>query len=89
MATKITLNLEADLAEALTQAAASRGWSPESLAEECIRQNVEIALRHRVLVEGMEVLYDTIRQMSEVIAELAAPSSGVDLSKVCRFPKTG
>ncbi|ACS39710.1 MULTISPECIES: hypothetical protein [Methylorubrum] len=84
---KLTLTLEAGLAAALRRAAAERGWSPESLAADCIAQHLEIALRHRVLLERMEQIDTALLDMAEVVGELGAPSGGIDLSRVCRFRK--
>lgn len=84
---KLTLTLEADLAAALTRAATAQGWSPESLAAACIAQHLEIALRHRVLVERMEQIDAALLDMAQAVGELGAPSDGIDLSQVCRFRK--
>lgn len=52
----ITITLPAALAASLRQAAARRGWSPESLAADCVAQHLEVALRHRVLLERVELV---------------------------------
>lgn len=84
---KITVILEAPLAARLSAAAAERGWTPESLAAECVAQHLEVAIRHRVLIERMEQIDGAILDMAQAVGELGAPSSGLDLSKVCRFRK--
>lgn len=83
----LTLTLDASLAAALRQAAADRGWSPESLAADCIRQQLEVAVRHRVLVERMETIDAAVMSVAEAIAALAKPGgdTGIDLSQVCRY----
>lgn len=88
VSTALTLHLEPELARALQEAAAAKGWRPELLAEECMRQNLEIATRHRVLLESMEGLHAAIMEMANQIGELSAPSGGIDLTGVCRYPKT-
>jgi hypothetical protein len=57
------------------------------LAVECIVQHLEVAIRHRVLVERMEQIDGAILEMAQAVGELGAPSAGIDLSKVCRLHK--
>ncbi|MGU3404091.1 hypothetical protein [Methylobacterium brachiatum] len=84
---KLTVTLEAALAAQLGAAAAERGWSAESLAAACVAQHLEVAIRHRVLVERMEQIDGAILDMAEAVGELGAPSASIDLSKVCRLRK--
>jgi len=84
---KITVILEAPLAARLSAAAAERGWPPESLVAECVAQHLEVAIRHRVLIERMEQIDSVILDMAQAVGELGDPSGGIDLSKVCRFRK--
>ena len=84
---KLTVTLEAALAARLRTAAAERGWSAESLAAECVAQQLEVAIRHRVPIERVEQIDGAILDMAQAIGELGAPSAGIDLSKVCRFRK--
>ena len=84
---KLTVTLDASLAAALRQAAVDRGWSPESLVVDCIRQQLEVAVRHRALVERMETIDAALIGVAKAISALAEPGegSGIDLSKVCRY----
>lgn len=84
---KLTLTLPESLAAQLRAAAAERGWSPESLAAECVAQHLEVAIRHRALIERVEQIDSAILDMAQAVGELGAPSAGIDLSKVCRFRK--
>ncbi len=84
---KITVTLEASFATRLRAAATERGWSAESLAAECVAQHLEVAIRHRVLIERLEQVDAAILDMAEAVGELGAPSAGLDLSKVCRYRK--
>lgn len=83
----MTVSLEPALADALRAAAAERGWSPESLVADCVRQHLEIAIRHRVLVERMEEIDATIMDMSRMIGELASSGGTLDLSGICRYSR--
>jgi len=85
---KLTVTLEAALAARLRAAAAERGWSAESLAAECIVQHLEVAIRHRTLVERLEQVDGAILDIAQAVGELGASSAGIDLSKVCRFRKS-
>ena len=82
---KLTITLEAGLAVRLNAAAAERGWSVESLAADCVVQHLEMAIRHRVLIERLEQVDGAILDMAQAVGELGAPSGGIDLSKVCRY----
>ena len=82
---KITVTLEATLATRLSAAATERGWSPEALAAECVVQHLEVAVRHRVLIERLEQVDAAILDMAEAVGELGAPAAAIDLSKVCRL----
>ncbi|XYD06880.1 hypothetical protein R1A27_17035 [Methylobacterium sp. NMS12] len=81
------MTLEAALAARLRAAAAERGWTAESLAVECIVQHLEVAIRHRVLIERLEQVDGAILGMAQAVGELGAPSASIDLSKVCRLRK--
>ena len=84
---KLTITLEAGLAAQLSAAAVERGWSPESLAAECIAQSLEVAIRHRVLIERLETVDTALLDMARAVGDLGTPSGGIDLSKVCRYRK--
>ena len=80
-----TIKLDAELATRLTKAAGERGWSPESLAADCVAQHVEIALRHRVLVERMEAIDAQIASLAKFVGEATQDSGGLDLSWICKY----
>ena len=77
---KLTLTLAAPLALRLSAAATERGW-----AAECVAQHLEVAIRHRVLIERAEQIDAALLDMAQAVGELGAPSGGIDLTKVCRF----
>lgn len=86
-----TVTLPSDLAAALRAAASGRGWTAEGLIRDCVAQHLEIAVRHRVLVERMETIDAALLEMAEAVVELAQPGedAGIDLTKVCRYrPET-
>jgi hypothetical protein len=86
---ELTIRLESGLAARLTAAATERGWTAESLASDCVAQVLEVAIRHRVLIERLEIVDAALLDMAEAVGDLGAPSGGIDLSDVCRFQKGG
>jgi hypothetical protein len=82
----LTITLPATLAAALRQAAAQRGWSPESLAADCVAHHLEVALRHRVLLERAELVDAALLEMANTVGELAAAAEAAEGAPVCRYP---
>jgi hypothetical protein len=82
---RFTIEIDAPLAERLKTAAAQQGWSPESLAADCVAQHLEIALRHRVLVERMEATDAHIATLARFVGEATQDSAGADLSWICKY----
>lgn len=86
----LTICLPADVATALLQAAAGRGWTPESLAADCVAQQIEVAIRHRVVLERMERVDGALIEMATALGAIeAAGGKGNDLSAFCRYKKGG
>ncbi len=81
--------MDAALAARLRTLAAGQGWSAEELAAECVAQHLEVAIRHRVLIERAERIDAAILDMAQTVDELGAPSGAIDLTKVCRYRLNG
>lgn len=81
----LTVTLDEPLGRALTEAAAERGWPPERLAADCVAQHLEVALRHRVLIERLDAVDGAILEMAQAVGELGAASEGADLGAICRY----
>ncbi|MBW4968321.1 hypothetical protein KZZ04_18480, partial [Pseudoalteromonas sp. CR1] len=64
---ELTVTLDAALAARLRAAAAERGWASESLAADCVAQALEVAIRHRVLIERMEQVDAAILDMAQAV----------------------
>lgn len=90
MATKtLTITLDDALASRVTAAAAAQAVTVDALITSCIEQQLEVALRHAVLVERMEVIDTQIDAIARFI-EKASAGGGldpVDLFRICRYPK--
>ena len=87
MTTDVTLalTLPAALATSLRKEAAQRGWTPESLALDCIAQYLEIALRHRVVLERMEQVDTALLQLAQTVGEIEAAADAVEPGALCRY----
>lgn len=86
----LTVTLPVDVFAALQQAAAGRGWTPESLAADCIAQQLEVAIRHRVVLERIDQVDAALIEMATALGSIeAAAGEGIDLSSFCRYKKAG
>jgi hypothetical protein len=81
---KLTIELEVDLSEKLSTEAKAHNWNPEDLARECVAQHLEIAVRHRALVERLEAVDQSLAALAQFVGEAGAASEGVDLRKILR-----
>ncbi len=86
----LTITLPADVAAALQQAAAGRGWTPEGLAADCVAQSLEVATRHRVVLERIDRVDAALLDMAKALGAIeAAGGQDIDLSDFCRYRKAG
>ncbi len=83
--TVLNVSLPPDLTAALRQAASAHGWTPEELIRDCVAQTLEIAVRHRVVMERMQLIDTAILAIAQVVGELSAPAASIDLSQICRY----
>ncbi|MGO9770306.1 MAG: hypothetical protein ACLPSW_12260 [Roseiarcus sp.] len=82
---QITVELDDELAAQLIKAAQDQEWTPESLAADCVAQHLEIAVRHRTLVERTEAVDAHLATLAIFVGEAAKGSEGLDLKGVCRY----
>jgi hypothetical protein len=82
---QLTIELDEQLADQLTEAAREHGWAPESLATDCVAQHLEIAVRHRVVVERMEAVDAHLAALATFVGEATQSGEGIDLMKICRY----
>ncbi|MFH6782168.1 hypothetical protein [Methylobacterium sp. MA0201] len=85
----LTITLPADVAGLLKKAASDRGWMPESLAADCVAQQLEVAIRHRVALERIDQVDSALLELAKAIGTIEAGSEGIDLSDFCRYRKGG
>ncbi|MBE7198473.1 hypothetical protein G4G93_32635 [Methylobacterium sp. DB0501] len=81
----LSLTIPAALAASLRQEAAQRGWTPESLAVDCVAQHLEAALRHRVVLERMEQVDAALLQLAQTVGQIEAAAEAVEPGALCRY----
>jgi hypothetical protein len=81
----ILQQLTIELGDQLREAARERVWTPESLAAECVAQHLEIAIRHRVVIERTEAVDAHLATLAEFVGEATQSGEGIDLTKICRY----
>lgn len=85
MPREFTITLDDALARVLIAAADEHATPPEALIAECVAQQLETALRHRVLIERSDAIDKHIIALAEFIEEATAGAEGIDLSRICRY----
>lgn len=81
----LTITLEPNLAEALKKAAASTGVTMEQMAVDAIEQQLEVALRHRVLLSRLEQMDEHIVALAEFVGDVSAQPTETQIGSICRF----
>ena len=82
---RFTIELDSDLAARLITAAEERGLSPEVAISDCVAQHLEIALRHRVLVERIEAIDANLATLAQFVGEATQGGGASDLEWICRY----
>ena len=83
---EISISLDTALAEKLRAVAKEAGWTPESLAADCVAQQLEIATRFRVLVERFEQIDTNLSLIANFVGQASSAAEGAeDLWKICRW----
>ena len=87
--TTLTITLDEDIAGPLLDAAKARGWSPEALIADCVAQHLEVAIRHRVLIERLEQTDAALVTLAVFVGEATVDRGQIDLSTICRYHGVG
>ncbi|MBA4224159.1 MAG: hypothetical protein C0458_25805 [Methylobacterium sp.] len=85
----LTLSLPPEVAAALSAAASQRGWTPESLAADCIAQSLEVATRHRVALERIDKVDAALLELAKAVSAVEEASTPIELSEFCRYRHGG
>ena len=86
--TRFTIDLAADLAVAVTRAAAEANMTAEELISECVGQHCETALRHRVLIQRQNDVDEALLALARLIGRLSAGPSEPP-ANICRYRPAG
>lgn len=81
----LTITLEPNLAEALKKAAATGGVTMEQMVVDAIEQQLEVALRHRVLLSRLEQMDEHIVALAEYVGDVSAQPTETQIGSICRF----
>jgi hypothetical protein len=82
--TRFTIDLAADLADAMTRAAVAGNMPAEEFISECVGQHCETALRHRVLIQRQNDVDEALLELARLVGRLSA-SPGEPPANICRY----
>jgi hypothetical protein len=82
--TRFTIELTADLANAVAKAAGANKITVEEAIGECVSQSFETALRHRVLIQRQNDVDEAILELARLVGRLSAGPIEPQES-VCRY----
>jgi hypothetical protein len=86
--TRVSVDLPAELSEAITRAAQICNVEHEEIVIDCVRQQLETALRHRVLVQRQNDVDEALLELARLVGRLSA-SPGEPQEDICRYRSAG
>ena len=81
---RFTIELTADLANAVAKAAGASKITVEEAIGECVSQSFETALRHRVLMQRQNDVDEALLELARLVGRLSAGSSE-PRENICRY----
>ena len=84
MSTRYAIELDDALAERLEEAARNSKLSATELIAECVAQHLEVAIRHRTLIDRLDAVDQGLLELAAFVGEATA-GGNVDLSSMCRY----
>jgi predicted transcriptional regulator len=84
MSTKYAVELEDELTERLEEDARKSKLSATELIAECVIQHLEVAIRHRTLIDRLDTVDQGLLELATFIGEATAGPK-VDLSNLCQY----
>jgi hypothetical protein len=82
--TRFTIDLAADLAVAVTRAAAEADITAEAFISECVGQHCETALRHRILIQRQNDVDEALLELARLVGRLSAGPNEPP-ANICRY----
>ena len=81
---RFSIEVTADLAAAISSAAKLNDVAAEHIVNDCIRQQFETALRHRVLIQRQNDVDEALIELARLVGRLSAGPSEPQES-ICRY----
>jgi len=81
---RFSIEIAADLATAVTDAATTNNVAAEDIVNDCVRQQFETALRHRVLMQRQNDVDEALIELARLIGRLSA-GPGEPQESICRY----
>ena len=81
---RFNVEIAADLAAAITRAATANNVVAEDIVNDCVRQQFETALRHRVLMQRQNDVDEALIELARLVGRLSAgPAESQE--NICRY----
>jgi hypothetical protein len=81
---RFSVEIAADLAAAITGAAKANNVAAEDIVNDCVCQQFETALRHRVLMQRQNDVDEALIELARLVGRLTA-GSGDPQESICRY----
>jgi hypothetical protein len=81
---RFNVEIAADLAAAITKAATANNMVAEDIVNDCVRQQFEAALRHRVLMQRQNDVDEALIELARLVGRLSA-GPGEPQENICRY----
>jgi hypothetical protein len=81
---RFSIEIAADLAAAITGAAQANNVAAEDIVNDCVRQQFETALRHRVLMQRQNDVDEALIEIARLVGRLSA-GPGEPQESICRY----
>ena len=82
--TRFTIELTADLANAVARAAGANKITVEEAIGECVSQSFETALRHRVLMQRQNDVDEALLELARLVGRMSVGPSEPQ-ENICRY----
>jgi hypothetical protein len=81
---RFSIEIAADLAAAIAGAATANNVATEDIVNDCVRQQFETALRHRVLMQRQNDVDEALIELARLVGRLSA-GPGESQKNICRY----
>jgi hypothetical protein len=81
---RFSVEIGADLAAAIVFAAKANNVTAEDIVNDCVHQQLETALRHRVLMQRQNDVNEALIELARLVGRLSA-GPGESQESICRY----